>query len=778
MALVAVVHAEEVKTFTVRFSRQDLRIEDRTLAGDRYQLLEMEGLDVHGTPGMPCLPTEVVNVYVPRGKVIKQIRVESTKTDAIPGEYVILPMQQEIPLSSDVMPEPVLPDPRVYSLAEPYPASPVAIGSTGSIGGRKVAGLVVSPVQFVPADRAVSFNSEITFSVELADAEREPEIPLETPSVRTLRNRVVGGLVENAGDVLLDFDSDSAPLDPSVATEYLIICIEAHMDEYQALADWKTRKGVPARMLNRDEVIASYPGRDDAERIRNCIKDYYLNQGLAWALVTCAAPKANIRGCYCSVGGTVDTAVPCDLYFADMDGDWNDDGDAYWGETGDDTDLYADVYATRMPTNKGEETATAVGKILTYEGCYSVPTDYQLEMLFMAEWLDGSTDAAITKNMIDNESVPGRYDPITKLYESSGNLNYTTAMNALNAGQSIVNHDGHGNNKVISIGPSSLRDTDMMALTNAPRYTVFYTPACHPANYEVVGGCLGRSFVEAPNGGGFFVGNSRYGWYWPGNPGYGTGDRYDREFFESMFVRDLDHLGVIHYDAKAQRAPYSGGNGADRWTQFCLNVLGDPELPVWKYEPAALAVSHPESIQTGNHLFGVTVSSGGSPLSDARVCLWMGDAIYEVDQTNGSGVAQFTISAMDSGEILVTATKNQYLPYKGSILVLDEASSGVAGDLPKNLMVRVSPNPAKGSAVIAYAIPAHLAVPGKPATVKIYDAAGRLVKDLTVRQAPAAGSSLVWDGSVSGGRQAPSGIYFLRLSCGERAAVTKFVLLR
>ena len=76
----------------------------------------------------------------------------------------------------------------------------------------------------------------------------------------------------------------------------------------------------------------------------------------------------------------------------------------------------------------------------------------------MGEWLDDETDAAINKNMIDNESVPARFDPIQKLYESSGNLTKTTAMAALNSGKGIVNHDGHGNVTIISIGPDAARD--------------------------------------------------------------------------------------------------------------------------------------------------------------------------------------------------------------------------------------------------------------------------------------------------------------------------------
>jgi len=241
-----------------------------------------------------------------------------------------------------------------------------------------------------------------------------------------------------------------------------------------------------------------------------------------------------------------------------MDGDWNADGDSYWGETSDDVDLYPDVYVGRITANTGVQCSTVVHKVLTYEGYYSLPTDYQLDMLFMAEYLDDYTNEALLKNQIDNESVPARFDPITKLYESTGNLNRTNALNEMNAGQGIINHAGHGNINVIEIADDILTDTDMENLTNAPRYSVFYTLACDPGAFDNLTGCFARSFLEASNGGGFIIANSRVGWNWSGNPGNGTADKYDREFFKSIFVRGYTNLGVAHADAKVQRIPYAG----------------------------------------------------------------------------------------------------------------------------------------------------------------------------------------------------------------------------
>lgn len=765
----------EVTAISLSFNEDLVHVREQRVAGERYDFITIPGLELTGEVGHPCLPVKTVSFYIPRGKAVKEIRVESGDSITLAGNYLIVPAQPELPIMDGFEQEPALPDEAIYSSAEPYPISPVSPVISGYVAGRKIASVKVFPLQYVPAARQVILNSEMVLEVELGDAETEPPVPIETESVRNLRNSVVRGLVANGEDV--DADFAGAPLDPSDATEYLIIAHPNHVDEYELLREWKTRKGIPAEIVTTDYVLGTYGGRDDAEKLRNCIIDYYLSRSTAWVLLTLSVPKARIRGCYCSVGGTVDGGIPCDLYFADLDGDWNADGDGLWGEVADNVDLYSDVYVGRIPANTGIPCSIAVHKVLTYEGFYSYPIDYQLEMLFLAEYADAETDGAVAKNMIDTESVPARFSPITKLYQSSGNLNKTSAMNALNSGQGLVNHDGHGNNSLISIGPSVLDKEDALALTNAPRYAVLYTVACDPGNFGCVMGCFGRSFIESPNGGGFFVGNSRYGWYWPGNPGYGTGELFDREFFRAMFTRGHQHLGIVHADAKAQRVPYSTSNGTNRWTQFTSNLFGCPETPVWLDTPLVLSASHDAAIDVGAQSFSVQVTNAGSPLAGARVCLWKRDDLYEVAETAGDGLITFSISPADSGDMMVTATRNGYLPYVGSTWVSDsDAGVGLGAVMP--ISIRVFPNPAAGSVRVTYAIPGSRAAAGGGAFIGVYDARGRHVCSIPVTETTTSYKTVTWDGRSATGTRVPAGIYFLKISDENDTISTKFVFLR
>jgi flagellar hook assembly protein FlgD len=62
--------------------------------------------------------------------------------------------------------------------------------------------------------------------------------------------------------------------------------------------------------------------------------------------------------------------------------------------------------------------------------------------------------------------------------------------------------------------------------------------------------------------------------------------------------------------------------------------------------------------------------------------------------------------------------------------------------------------------------------------VRIYDAAGRLVRTLVDGARPAGRYSELWDGLDSRGGAVASGIYFYRLDAGAFTQTKKMVLLR
>jgi hypothetical protein len=338
----------------------------------------------------------------------------------------------------------------------------------------------------------------------------------------------------------------------------------------------------------------------------------------------------------------------------------------------DSIDMYPDVFVGRASVENDAEAQAFVNKVLTYEK--NPPNGHELDMLFLGEvlWHNPYTNSGLGKDHIDSLYVPPPFDPITKLYEALGNENHTTVMNALNAGQNIVNHDGHAWYSVMGIGNGSLSRSDMGQLTNGPKYSILFSIGCWPAAFDY--DCIAERFVNNPNGGGVaFIGNSRYGWGSPGNPLYGYSDRFDQQFFKKMFVQEVNSIGNALAMAKAVYVPFSGQENVYRWCEYEINLLGDPEMPVWTDMPKPMIVSCPLELPVGDTQCEITITDGNIPIDNARVCLMQDTTVYETGFTVQNGQITFSFQNTDpSTDIHLTVTAPNFIPYETTISVLSQ----------------------------------------------------------------------------------------------------------
>jgi hypothetical protein len=108
------------------------------------------------------------------------------------------------------------------------------------------------------------------------------------------------------------------------------------------------------------------------------------------------------------------------------------------------------------------------------------------------------------------------------------------------------------------------------------------------------------------------------------------------------------------------------------------HLFGDPEMPIWTEAPGDLTVSHPEGIgATGeqNFIVKVTDRASGDPVQSAAVTLTRRvsvggnplDRIIETALTGPFGLARFTLNGIGDGDIDVTITVLNFLPYTGTM---------------------------------------------------------------------------------------------------------------
>ncbi len=119
----------------------------------------------------------------------------------------------------------------------------------------------------------------------------------------------------------------------------------------------------------------------------------------------------------------------------------------------------------------------------------------------------------------------------------------------------------------------------------------------------------------------------------------------DQEFFNKFFQEDMYNLGTAFMMAKDEFIPLIPSDTHYDWIAKSNTLFGDPELPMYTMEPVEIEVED-IGLYEGLTELTVTVNSGGSPLSGARVCLiqgeWDDPATYAVGTTDGSGTVTLT----------------------------------------------------------------------------------------------------------------------------------------
>ncbi len=624
--------------FTLEFQAPDLK----KSGGGTIPFVE--DLPMQTEYGRPWLPVKNLLVALPENGKFPKIRILAA--DTMENVYVS-PSPIPLPTDREGKLEFSPPDPKIYNSGSLYPSEPYSI-KPGRIADVRVAAIKLYPVQFDPVGKRIIFNRKIEIEWETA--------PVNVPASRlAFLKRIVAN-----GELLVR----TAP--KTTGFDYLIITSGNLAPAWQPLIRWKTRKGHRVALRTIEWIRSNYSGRDDAEALRNYLKTA-LDSGLVYVLLggdTDVLPYRKAFAVNSEPTPQEGDTIPTDLYFSDLDGTWDANGNNVFGEVDDSVDMLPDVFVGRAPVSTSQEVSVFVNKVIAYESQHA--PNYSGTALFAASYLDESNDGGVLKDMIAAEVEPEV--SVMKLYERFGNLTANSLIGFLNYGYNFVNHEGHGNTWMMQAGPDYIYMDAFNELTNAPKYVgVFYSIGCWVASFDY--DCIAERFVKAPNGGGFFIGNSRYGWYIPQFMGYSSTDRMDIEFFHQVVRNRLQQLGVALASVKALYAPQADGANTFRWSEYAVNLLGDPDLYLPTAELQQMEVSMSGRPVSGRNNLAVTVTAPtGEPIPDARVTVFQNDSVLTRGVTGPDGTCYLEFEAA-SGWIEVAVWKDGYVFHDDTVTV-------------------------------------------------------------------------------------------------------------
>jgi hypothetical protein len=541
-------------------------------------------------PGQPMLSYYPLKVLLPFGEEYKSAELRFGSAKHSQSGVQIDFAQAQIPISRPQDYTPVPADPEIYQRDAYFPARDFEYLGTQYYRGFALAIFNVYPFRYNPVRKELqiheSFELEITSVFSEAAARKQARFVTQSESTLRQLSQLVANPQEQASYAnFAEYKVRSRNLNPADARSMLIITDEQRLPWFADYASWRESKGISTGVYTTEYIYQNYDGVDDAEMVRNFIIDAYdtwadTDTPLEYVIMGGDDEIVPERGVFGRVGGTRDNRMPSDLYFSNLDGNWNANDNTIYGEMTDDTDMIPELHIGRFPAETYLEFGNIFHKIQYYVDYSTFSNNIAT---FYGENLNNNplTWGGDYKDDVANH-LPGDYFYDTQ-YQRDGTYSSTTVWNSINNGINVMNHMGHANETyLMGQGNNSIQQ-----LQNT-EYGFLYSQGCYPAAFDQRtsedGECIGEHLVMA-NGGVFsFIGNTRYGWYMPGGID-GASQYYDREYFIGLYEEGYPILGEALTYSRLQNLNSALQNDVMRWCYMEMILFGDPSVSIKMPDP-------------------------------------------------------------------------------------------------------------------------------------------------------------------------------------------------
>jgi len=577
-----------------------------------YDRVTLAGCDVfYGPTGTPVLPAKTLRLLIPDGSIATAVSVIPSNLQEIEGEELVIePAGERVPLSKITGPKPTVPDFEIYNSNEAYPVAPCgdAFRQTKGIrGGKRFNLLVVNihPVVYYAKDGKIAIykNFEIRITITqqaAAQARARTSTIMEEKDLDEIYSLVDNPELVETYRKSPATKGGAATLGAAPLTDYEYVVITTNHfrdatgdNTFETLCQSKRNKGITATIVTlEDDIYPNYTGVDNQEKIRNFIIDYYENHGTHYILLGGGAVEVPPRSLWVEAwpGSSYKDHIPSDSYYGCLDGNYNSDGDAKWGEPtdgpgGGEVDLYAEVFVGRAPVEVLTDMRNLVRKTLAYENSsdaylavpYSVgeflgfggPSQYAKQS--MEEIRLGSSMHGYTTMGFEDSPYADFYDTQV-LYDADGTWPKSELIGIINADTHMLNHLGHANYSYCM----KLYTSDLSSLTN-DKYFFAYSQGCMPGGFDR-NECFAEVVTTMDEGAFAVIMNARYGWG-TRNSTDGPSQNFHRELWDAIFAEDMFNLGRMNQDSKEDNIGKIN-NSCIRWCMYELNLFGDPEIQI------------------------------------------------------------------------------------------------------------------------------------------------------------------------------------------------------
>ena len=597
---------------------------------DGSQRIVMHGFRTMGAPGNPLLPAKVYNILVPPDVLWESVRMEvlDCTEETVPGSYNLGPAapdaaQKEGGLTLDWGPEAKSivqgMNVKVYQADALFPAEFVQQLPYSRLRKWNFVRVRFLPFRYNPVTGELRLVKKASVKITFLRSLRTADV--EASLADTVMDPVAPALFHNYESSRTDYRAPTGSDLPGAVHDYVIITGNATVSgsaNLSAFIAHKEARGHSVLVVTEtdfDPLTGQAPNHR-AEKIRQWLMNNYLTYAIENVLlIGNPRPYGAIGGegdipmkmCWPRLGETDDEEAPTDAFYADLTGNWDLDGDEYFGEWSDyagsgGVDFSMEVWVGRIPVYS-EDYATLdniLQKIMDYEtesdspGSIGWRRKVLLPMSFSNTTYDG---APLAEQMRDDFLATRSVDSWRQYQQGTGACSLNSVYNSeetLRGGTvvrdrwasepfGIVCWWGHGSATSASVGCDGCWDGTLFNYTQTSSldddYPAF-TYQCSCTNgYAENANNLQYSILK--QGGVGTVSATRVSWF---NTGVGYGEFNGSSTNSGIGYEFVDRLtqalpaGRALLEAKLAVVTDIGTRKTRLMNQYDFNLYGDPSL--------------------------------------------------------------------------------------------------------------------------------------------------------------------------------------------------------
>ena len=647
----------DMTSLKASFSFSNFEAQDYESQRGTFSWLSLPNTVIGGNEGDPQIPVVNELIAVPFGATPRIEITSFSTTDYRLEDYGIKTLVPRQPsLRKDQKPNDV---PFVYNEAAYRStrglrnAPNASVYVDGTMRGIQVGKMTIEPVSYDPVNNTLRVFNDIQVEVSFdgADIRATEDMLVKTysPYFDIVYKQLFNGRA--VSDVYTQHpDLYSTPVKMIVITTSTY----ANNATFQNWVNWKKQKGIYTT------VYTTATTGTTASNIKTFIRNKYNTDAPTFVVI---------------VGDTGDVT------YSLSSSTTSKVTDLYYSSTTD-SDLYPEMFLSRMPVSSTTELANLLNKIMTYEQ-YTMSDPSYLSKVLLIAGADDTWAPRVGRPTI-NYAANYYYNTahgFTNVYKYVTS-SYSGCYNYLSSGVGFANYTAHGDNTMWY--DPQFTASNVNSLTNNGKYFWAMGNCCLAANWGYSGTSLAEAMLRAANKGAFgYIGSCPETYWWEDYYfGVGATSTYNQMptqaqtktgCYDAMFDdTGFNTLNAVPFIGNLAVAYAYSGNYttsiSEKYYWEAYHTLGDGSVMPYHTQPSANNVSHASTLPLGATSFTVNADAG------SYVGITVNNEIIGTAQVPSNGTINVTITAQTSvGTAHIVVTRNQRQPYMADINIVGGA---------------------------------------------------------------------------------------------------------